>query len=275
MNIEKIKNYNQKLIAVLGTIIILFAIAGLIGFIGVMINEYKYMSYDDDIETGILSDEEVEKLQKENKREQVISYEEPRLIDTINSIYIIPISHKTLNEPEDIRGLLNIYSSEESEPIDNRYSDGIYGFYNNLIVYDSKSGTTTKIFDKRVNFNAIKVEHFKDEIIIVIKAATNDSHKDGVINLLDNKTLYTYSTKEKRLREISNGNIDLFDYHFINGSKDLILQYGIDKNKDGKFVEYNEPLIIKKYNYETETIEDIISPDINSELQMVLEGSKK
>lgn len=274
MDIEKIKNYNQKLIAVLGTIIILFALVGLVSFIGVMVNEYKYMSYDD-VETGILSDEKIEKLQKENKREQVISYDSPKLIDTINSIYIIPVSHRTLNEAEDIKGLLNIYSSSEGEPIDNRYSNGIYGFYNNLIIYDNKTDSIKKLFDKRVNFNAIKVEHFKDDILIILKVAVKDSHKDGVINLLDLKKLYIYSLKEKRLREISNENIDLFDYHFLNGSKNLILQYGIDKNKDGQFNEYNEPTIIKKYNYETGIIEDIIPQKIDSELQMVLEGSKK
>ena len=39
---------------------------------------------------------------KEKKREQVISLEIPRLIDTLKSTYIIPVSHKTLNEKETV-----------------------------------------------------------------------------------------------------------------------------------------------------------------------------
>lgn len=95
MKIEKIKNYNQKLLAVLGTIGAIFLVIALIAFISIVIKEFRWSNYDD-VETGILSNEKIEKLQKENKREQVISYETPKLIDTLNSVYIFPVSHKTL-----------------------------------------------------------------------------------------------------------------------------------------------------------------------------------
>ena len=72
MKIEKIKNYNQMLLAVLGTIAIIFALVGLIAFMGTVINEFRWNRHND-VEGGILSDEKIEELQKENKREQVIS----------------------------------------------------------------------------------------------------------------------------------------------------------------------------------------------------------
>ena len=96
---------------------------------------------DDDIETGILSNEKIEKLQKENKREQVISYETPKLTDTLNSIYIIPVSHKTSNEKEGINEILNAFTSSDSyEPSDNKYSGVFYAAYNNVIF--SRCGRT-------------------------------------------------------------------------------------------------------------------------------------
>ena len=66
----KIEKYNQKLLAVLGTISVIFLMVALVAFISVTIMEHRRYN-DDDIETGILSDDKIEQLQKENKRKQV------------------------------------------------------------------------------------------------------------------------------------------------------------------------------------------------------------
>jgi len=274
MKIEKLKNYNQKILAILGTLAIILVIVSILGIGGIAISEFLRFNSYDDTETGILSDEKIEELQKENKREQVISYENPKLIDTLNSVYIIPVSHKNLNEAENINGLLSIRKgSYESE--DSRYSRRFYGSYNNLIIYNQKSETIKKLFDKRVNFNDIKVEYFTDNILLLFKVAEKDTYKDGVINLSDFKSLYIYSLNENKLMKIENDEMDIVSYKFLNESKDLIVSLGIDKNKDGKYEDLNEPTIIKKYNYKTEKLTDIIGEKTNSELQKMLEGTEK
>jgi len=277
MKIEKIKNYNQKLLAILGTITIIFAFVGLITFITISISEYRRFNYDDD-ETGILSEEKIIELQNNNKREQVISYNTPRLIDTLNQVYIIPISHKSLNEPEEIGSktlnLLNASGNFEYEG-DLRYSSDYYGNFNNILVYNQKTENVTKLFDKRVNFSNLKVEYFSDDVLLVFKVAEKDTYKDGVINLLDFKSLYVYSINEKRMRIIRNDRMDVYSYSFLNNSKDLIVRFGIDKNGNGKYEEYNEPTIIKKYSYKSEKLNNIIEEKIDSELQKMLEGTKK
>lgn len=276
MKTEKIKNYNQKILAILGTLAIILVIVSIVGIVGIAISEFLRFNNNDDIETGILSDEKIEELQKENKREQVISYQNPKLIDTLNSVYIIPVSHKNLNEAESINGLLNLKkTSSRYEPSDSRYSRQFYGAYNNLIIYNQKNEATHKLFDERVNFNEINTEYFSDDILLLFKVAEKDTHKDGVINLLDFKSLYIYSINEKKLRKIGNEAMDVVSYKFLNDSKNLIIRFGIDKNKDGKYEELNEPTIIKKYNYQTEKITDIIGEKTNSELQKMLEGTKK
>ncbi|WP_271407338.1 hypothetical protein [Tenacibaculum soleae] len=274
MKIEKVKNYNQKILAILGTLAIILIIVSILGIGGIAISELLRFNNDDDIETGILSDEKIEELQKENKREQVISYENPKLIDTLNSVYIIPVSHKNLNEAENINGLLSIRKgSYESE--DSRYSRRFYGSYNNLIIYNQKNEITKKLFDKRVNFNDIKVEYFNDNILLLFKVAEKDTYKDGVINLSDFKSLYLYSLTEKKLMKIENDEMDIISYKFLNETKDLIISFGIDKNGDGKYENLNEPTIIKKYNYKTEKLINIIGEKTNSELQKMLEGTEK
>ncbi|EWH13084.1 hypothetical protein KLA_11085 [Cellulophaga geojensis KL-A] len=270
----KIEKYNQRLLAVLGTVGVIFLIVALIAFISITIMEHR--RYDDDVETGILSDEKIEELQKENKREQVISYENPRLIDTINSVYIIPVSHKTLNEQEDISGLLNLNKSSSSyKPSDTRYSRQYYGAFNNLIVYNPKNGMNKKLFDKRVNFNLIKTEYFEDDILLLMNVSEKDTYKDGVINLKDFKSLYVYSLTKKELKKVGIEGMDVFNFKFLNNEKNLTIQFGVDKNKDGQFEEYNEPTLIKRFDFNSGKLTDIIDEKISSELQKTLEGTKK
>jgi len=272
----KIEKYNQRILAVLGTVGVIFLIVALIAFISITIMEHRRFNDYDDTETGILSDEKIEELQKENKREQVISFIQPRLIDTINGTYIIPVSHKTLDEQEDINGLLNAYSgSSKYEISDSRYSSGTYGNYNNVIVYKPKTENSKKLFNERINFNRIQSEYFDDDIYLLMNIAKKDTYKDGVINLKDFKSLYIYSLNSGNLKNIGIDGMDVFDYEFLNKSKDLIIRFGIDKNDDGTYNEYNEPTIIKKYNLETGILTDIVDEKIRSELQKTLEGSQK
>ena len=274
MKIEKIKNYNQKLLAVLGTIAIIFALVGLIAFTVMIIDEFRW-NRNNDMETGILSEEKIEELQKENKREQIISYELPQLIDTLNAIYIIPVSHITLNEPEGIQGLLDVSYSNSKLNVDSRYASQFYGVYNNLIVYDRKAEISHKLFEQRVNFNEIKAEYFADDILLLFNVAEKDTYRDGVINLQDYKSLYIYSINERQLKKVENDNMDIFSYAFLNESKDLIIQFGIDKNKNGRYEDHNEPAIIKSYNYLSGSLTDIVNPTTHANLQMMLEGTEK
>ncbi|MCK5855902.1 MAG: hypothetical protein KAG64_00335 [Bacteroidales bacterium] len=278
MNIEKIKNYNQKLLAVLGSIVVLFVIVGLILITFFAITEISRSLRYNNQNDGILSDEKIEELQQENKRQQLISYEIPRLVDTLNLVYIIPVSHKALNGAEfineEVMGLLDMSSDLDYE-IDKRYSRQYYGDFNNLLIYDYKNSTIEKLFNSRVNFGNIQTEYFDDDILILFRAATTDTYKDGVVNQLDYKTLYLYSLKDKKLREIKFENADVYQMDFVENRKDLLIKIGIDHNKDGKFDEYTEPSLIKKYDFKSGELINIVSEEIDRELQMKLEGTKK
>ncbi len=275
MKIEKVKNYNQKLLAILGTLAVTFLIIGLVTFVSTEFRGYFSNNYED--QTGILSDEKIAELQKENKREQVISYDTPKLIDTANSVYIIPVSHKTLNEKESIIGLLDIaYSSGELDRNpDTRYSNEFYGEFNNVIIYNSKNGSNKKLFDQRVNFNDIRTEYFENEILLLIQASDADTYKDGVINLNDFKSLYIYSFRQNQMKKVSIQGMDVFNYTLINNGNDLVVEFGIDKNDDGYYEQFNEPILIKKFNFESGLMTNIIDDEINSDLQKLLEGTKK
>ncbi len=276
MKIEKIKNYNQKLLAVFGSILVIIAFVGLIMMIVAGISELRWMMNTDESDMGILSDEKIEELQQENKRQQVISYDFPRLVDTINSIYIIPVRHQTLNSAEFIdEGVLGLLSSNGKIKTDSRYSRYYYGSFNNLIISDLKNNETKKLFDTRVNFGAIRTEVFDNDILILFTAASKDTYKDGVVNLSDLKSLYIYSIKNKELRVISNEGTDIAHYGFIHDSKDIILRLGIDYNKDGQYDDDSEPSVVKRYDFKADKIVEIVPKNLDIELQKLLEGSKE
>jgi len=274
MKIEKVKNYNQRLLAILGTLVALLALVGLVFISYFTITEIR-RDYRYSHEDGILSEEEIQELQKDSLRKQLITYSIPRLVDTMNSIYMIPIGHITLDNPEHIdEALLGLMdASFDMSEKDFRYSYDIYGSYNNILIYDSPAKDLKKLFDSRINFEHIEIEYFKDEIFILFKASKKDTFKDGVINLEDLKSLYIYCVNEGCLREIKKENADVYNYRFLNDRKDLFIQFGLDHNKNGKFEAYEEPAIVLKYDYSHSVLQDVVDSEITMELQKTLEGS--
>ena len=110
--------------------------------------------------------------------------------------------------------------------------------------------------------------------MVLFNASTEDTYKDGVINNLDYQTLFIYSLKDKKLKQIKFENADVTQMNFVGSSKDLIISFGVDHNKDGKFDAYTEPSLIKKYDYAKGELTDIVSKKINAELQKQLDGTK-
>lgn len=274
MNLEKIKNYNQKILAIFGTILIVFAVIGLISFVIIIINEFDWNDQGE-LETGILSDEKIVELQRENKRKQIISFDNAQLVDTLNLIYCIPVSHKTLNKPEeideDLLGLLNADIDKSS--YDKRYSRQFYGSFNNLLIYDYKSKDIKKLFDKRINFKIIETEYFEDDILIVFNAADQDTFKDGVINSKDYSALYIYSINGKKLKKIQKTEMTISNFKFVENSKNLIISFGVDHDKNGSFDDYKEPRVLEIYDYDSEELKMIVDKNTILELQNTLEGS--
>ncbi|WP_461637958.1 hypothetical protein [Labilibaculum euxinus] len=279
MNIEKVKKYNQKLLAVLGTTVALMALIGLISilyFVGMEIGS----SFGNKSEDGILSDEKIELLQKENKRQQIVSYQIPELVDTVNLIYMIPVSQKTLNNPEnrendEVVGLLDMSGGKFNSERKYRSRRSYYGSYNNLLIYDAKNEKLNKLFEERISFEKIDTKYFEDDVFIAFTAANADSFKDGVINSNDLKKLYIYSVKEQKLKDVGLNNADVIAYKFINESKNLLVQFGVDYNEDGKYESSKEPNVLRSFNYKSGVLSEIVSKDIHTQLQKKLEGSGK
>lgn len=86
--------------------------------------------------------------------------------------------------------------------------------------------------------------------------------------------MYIYSLKTAELRSIEIDEMDVYDFQFINETKDLIIRFGIDKNQNGAFSDWDEPTIIKRYNFDEDKLIEVVDIQTHSQLQKMLEGTK-
>jgi hypothetical protein len=271
MNIEKIKNYNQKMLAAFSTMIVIAAGIGLIALIIFVISEL--IPNKRPTTNTLLADEKVDELKKDSLRQQIISYDSPRLVDTLNLIYLLPVNVKTLEKPEEmdkeVLGLLDMdYEMSSGRKFSGRR---FYGAFNNLIVYDYKHGNSSKISDSRFIGTDLSFEYFDDEIIVVFTGAEKDTDKDKSITLLDFKSLFVYSLKTRKLKKLSIENATVNEFKYVENKKDILITFGYDRNKNNKFDSDIEPTFVMKYDYMNDKLIPIVDKELEKDIQKIID----
>lgn len=269
MNIEKLKNYNQKLLAVFGTIAVIFAVGALI-FIGyAAIDELRPSPYN--YPNGLIAEDQAQKFLKESHKKQLISYESPKLLDSLKSIYFIPVSQtglvSMLKEEAEMNSILNRTSASYHYESARHFGD-----YNNILIYDSQKDSSHILFEDRLNFNVINQIYVEDDILLSLKAANTDTDSSGIMDMQDLLHLYVYSLETKQMRVVGQKNSTVLNYAIINESKDLIIQFGKDYNEDGNYDSQEEPSYVMRYYYKTRQLVPVITENLSLKLQQQLQG---
>ncbi len=215
----------------------------------------------------LISENKTQELVQQNLRQQVISINEPTLLDTLRSIYIIPVGQKFLDKAENIDngGGLGLMSSRKSK---GRY----FSSYNNLLIYFQKDKKTVQVLNERYLINSLIDHKIQDDIIITFYGINRDSNNDDVINQDDLKTLFVYSINEDTLYKIHLQDYDVQDYKFVPNTKDLLIRFGQDRDSNGTFEYKNEPITIKEFDYDKNKLIDILDKDLIDSLQSNLDG---
>lgn len=275
MNIEKIKNYNQKMLAVFCSLGVIFLTVCIVMLVIEMLPRRNY----NDQPQGLISDERTEVLNQENLRKQIISYESPWLIDTLRSIYIVPVSIKTLNKPEEaeqeiplgLRGQLNLFDSSKRGK---GYYGGRYfeGKYANLIIYNPGEENATSLFNERIIIGEVASYYFKDDILLVFYTASKDTDKNGIIDLSDLRTLCVYSLQTGIMRKISDNDNQVEGYQFVENAKDLLVEFNLSQYKGSQFDNYQSPGKVMKYSFDSQKLSNIIPEKIQTDMQKLVEG---
>lgn len=257
------------MLAALSTILVAIAVIGLISIIIFVIIELR--PHRRHQTNALLSDKKVEQLKKDSLRQQIISYDTPRLVDTLNLVYVIPVNVKTLDRPEEadkeVLGLMEDRISSSRGYKSSYY----YGSFNNLIVYDFKKSVSKKISNKRMIGTDLLFKYFDDEIVLTFTGAERDTDLDDKVTLLDFSSLFVYSLKERKLREISIENSTVESFKYVENGKDILIKFGYDRNKDNLFDSDTEPTFIMKYNYKNESLTAIVDKELEKELQKIID----
>ena len=282
MKIEKIKNFNQVILAITGVFGVILLLLGIIVVFSELLENFKY-SKRTTITNSLISEERVETLNQENLRLQIISYGMPKLIDTANVVYIIPVSVSTLNKAEavveaayddGIMGLLDTFGSSSFFIKEGYFKENYFdGLFANLIVYQPVTNNAILLFNERIMLSGVRVYYFKDDILLVFYTAEKDTNKDGLINFQDDKNLCIYSLKTEKMRRISEGTNSITDYQFVENSKDLLVEFSLSQYNDVEFKSY-KPQKIMKYEFETEKLTETVPVNIQQQMQNLLEGKK-
>jgi hypothetical protein len=262
------RTYIRTVIAALISVLLIIAVIILVNLVVDLVRP-KFPRHVDRT-NSLLSDEKVKKLNSEGMRQQIISFENPHLIDTLNLIYLIPVEVKTLDKTErsdseitSVRGERVAYERIAQSSID--------GLFSNLIVYDYRNKTAWKICDTRLIGMNLKVRTFSDDILLPFIGTDTDSNNDGNIDYRDSKALFVYSLKEKKLRRFGIEKSSVESFEFVAKQKDILVSWKNDRNGDNKFDPETEPSFITRYNDDSKTMNPVIDSKLEKELQKIVE----
>lgn len=215
----------------------------------------------------ILTVEETKELLDQNLRKQIVSFREPLLIDTSNSIYLIPVKQKFLDKAENVEdddGVLGLMSSRKS------YKH--YSSFNNIAIYFDKSGVVNQVMKKRYLLGNVDYKKIDNDFIITFTGINNDTNGDKKLNYEDLSTLFVYSVNQNNLLKVYKKEMHVISYDFIPFSKNLIIVFGHDRDSSGEFDFKDEPTYVYRFDFEKAELKPIIDSDQLTTFQEVLDG---
>lgn len=113
-----------------------------------------------------------------------------------------------------------------------------------------------------------------DQKYIVISGCSIDSNKDKFLNDRDLQELFIYDVQNESLHQIkAQENYTTLNTYQPTQSNDLIVHFGIDRNKNGRFEREKEPMIFYKVNLETMNLIEFVNLSQINQLQKQLEGN--
>jgi hypothetical protein len=199
------------------------------------------------------------------------------------NLFAIAVGHVTLDEPvsrysssRSIRGFNGrVYSSSD----DIRHVM-VAGMFNNLLIYDARTGATKKVFNKRISITSFMMPRSRSPRSLLITVAERDSNKDGKLDEMDLEQLYAYTLEDGQLRQVQGlvgspeGVIDLRrDDH-------VVVRTVVDDDNDGSKKAWGlydeeepEPRRLFRLDLKTFVATPLIAESLTAELQAIVDAA--
>ncbi|MEN7548824.1 hypothetical protein AAG747_12960 [Rapidithrix thailandica] len=269
---DKLSRYNQKLLAVIGTALLAAAAISLITGLGAFVISLMDTNGSQDNGLRIQQAHSNGSDSVEFVRTQEITFDSPLQLDTAQAKYIIPVGQVNLKTEEKVRvesGRGLKFSSF------NYYYEAYAGLFNNFIYYDHPKKFTKKIFDEKI---AITYWSFlkKDGVeVLLFKGTTTDDNADKQMDDNDYQTLFAYYLADDTLMRYEFENKTVLGFQPMHKTDLVSIQLGVDKDKDFFFDINNEPQEITTLNVVSRSIQNVITGDIKTEIQNIIDGIGK
>jgi len=270
MDIEKIKNYTQKVLALVLTALIAFAAIGLISLLYYLFTEVFNFSRGSNayVPETVKTEQAIQNNDGGDAYKLHVLYNFPTMVDTINQLYIIPVGYKAQYEIENSltkRGKYSSLSSTNSVTYD-YYSQESYV---NLLIYDARTSKLEKLFKQPIIIGQYTAYSDKSDVIIVFEAAEKDSNKDGVLSLADETSLFFYSLTNKTMKRAKMEGLSILQYSYNSKFKNAMIRFGQEAaNRTEKVGEIN-PGTLCKYDYALDLLVKINDEKLNKELETI------
>jgi hypothetical protein len=266
---DKLTRYNQKLLAIMGTAILVTAavllIAGLGGLIISLINT------DSDNDSGIQiknnSDAQTDSL--EIIRTQAITFNSEYQLDTAKALYLIPVGQVNLEKEERMK--LEGGSGFEYASSDYSY-EYHYGLYNNFVLFNDDTGQKIKLFNEKVAITDWRYLKFDEAEVLLFKGTKTDYNRDKLLDEKDYQGLFAYFIHNEELVEFNFDSKTVLEFERMKKTDLVSIKLGVDKNKDFEFDRSTEPLEIIVLNAKSKKIDDLISAEMKAEIQHIVDN---
>ena len=266
---SKLNRYNQVLLAIIGTVTLIFLV---VGGILIIVSLYQDLSWGNEYEElSLMSNEKVEELVKDSLRKELISFSRIVLIDSINEKYLLPVDQAHLIDGEfvnddELLGLTNTFinGKETYYSRDNNY--------NNLLIWDRKNSEISALFEYRVSINDFQILSSNERLFVLIIVTKDDTNKDGFLDYKDLEQAFIYLSNTDNLIEIPSTNRDFLDFTKTYPDEEIILLYGIDENEDGVYQRNKEPSFFYELDLLNGKTELLVDKGMLLELQRKLDG---
>lgn len=262
INFEKVRNYNQLILAIgitVGLIMLLFGAAA-------FIYEATYwLRNNNDNHSGISVEEPPPQTNRDTIPKQLVSFQNITLVDSASQIFLLPVTQADL---VDYTNHSDIYRFSGS------YKYGKDRVFNNLLLYDANNETSEILFNSRICITKyFTIKSKNEEPLIFIMASSRDSNQDKYLNDEDLQELYFYDVKNRNLRKIEIGkNQTVLDIYKIPKTEIIVGKFGVDKNQNGEFDWRAEAVNFQKFDVKNGQLVEIASKNQMESLQNLLEG---
>lgn len=158
-------------------------------------------------------------------------------------------------------------------------SSPVVGQFNNVILFEPKTGKLTPVFSDRVAVSTFRFVSGPGFELVMTLAANEDSDKDGKLSSADRQDMYLFSIVDGSLNKISGLRGHPMDIDEMPGHKFVIVRTVQDTNGDGTADAIGhvgaggpEPVHLFRVDLTTYTAQPMIPEEMLDKLQKTLDG---